>query len=189
MFRRFARPPIPPPPQLLHFRVSYRAGGGRPVHGGLEADSAQPGPTQNSISLQAAAAAIHGFQAHNQLGFQVDMAIVPAAAGEMGIFPGHVSSISELKPGLLSIHEGDEVTEYFVSSGFAFVHSNSVADIIAVEAVPIEHVDPDSVQKALTEFTHKMNTSSLTGMEKVEAQVAVDVLSALNASLLGSIVR
>ncbi|KAK6119316.1 hypothetical protein DH2020_046935 [Rehmannia glutinosa] len=79
---------------------------------------------------------------------QADLVIVPATTGQMGILPGHVSSISELKPGLLSIHEGNEVTNYFVSSGFAFVHSNSVTDIITVEAVPTKQVDPASVQKA-----------------------------------------
>ncbi|KAG8391460.1 hypothetical protein BUALT_Bualt01G0190100 [Buddleja alternifolia] len=115
---------------------------------------------------------------------QVDMVTVPATTGEMGILPGHVASISELKPGLLSIHEGNEVKKYFVSSGFAFVHSNSVTDIIAIEVVPIEQVDPTSVQKGLSEFTQKLSTAS-TDLEKVEAQIGVDVLSALNSSLLG----
>ncbi|KAI3444841.1 hypothetical protein Pfo_001506 [Paulownia fortunei] len=115
---------------------------------------------------------------------QVDMVIVPATTGQMGILPGHVASISELKPGLLSIHEGNEVTNYFISSGFAFVHSNSVTDIIAVEAVPIEQVDPVSVQKGLAEFTQKLSSAS-TDMEKAEAQIGMDVLSALNSSLSG----
>ncbi|PIN12969.1 Mitochondrial F1F0-ATP synthase, subunit delta/ATP16 [Handroanthus impetiginosus] len=115
---------------------------------------------------------------------QAHMVIVPATTGQMGILPGHVASISELKPGLLSIYEGNEVTKYFISSGFAFVHSNSVADIIAAEAVPIEQVDPSSVQKGLAEFTQKLSTAS-TDLEKAEAQIGLDVLSALNSSLSG----
>ncbi|KAK4414314.1 ATP synthase subunit delta', mitochondrial [Sesamum alatum] len=115
---------------------------------------------------------------------QVDMVIVPATTGQMGILPGHVASISELKAGLLSIHEGNEVTKYFISSGFVFVHSNSVTDIIAIEAVPIEQVDPDSVQKYLTEFTQKLSAAS-TDLEKAKAQIGVDVLSTLNSSLSG----
>ncbi|KAL0464294.1 UNVERIFIED_CONTAM: ATP synthase subunit delta', mitochondrial [Sesamum latifolium] len=114
----------------------------------------------------------------------VDMVIVPATTGQMGILPGHVASISELKAGLLSIHEGNEVTKYFISSGFVFVHSNSVTDIIAIEAVPIEQVDPDSVQKYLKEFTQKLSTAS-TDLEKAEAQIGLDVLSTLNSSLSG----
>ncbi|KAL0429420.1 UNVERIFIED_CONTAM: ATP synthase subunit delta', mitochondrial [Sesamum radiatum] len=113
------------------------------------------------------------------------MVIVPATTGQMGILPGHVASISELKAGLLSIHEGNEVTKYFISSGFVFVHSNSVTDIIAIEAVPIEQVDPDSVQKYLKEFTQKLSAAS-TDLEKAEAQIGLDVLSTLDSSLQDS---
>ncbi|KAL0380028.1 UNVERIFIED_CONTAM: ATP synthase subunit delta', mitochondrial [Sesamum angustifolium] len=114
----------------------------------------------------------------------VDMVIVPATTGQMGILPGHVASISELKAGLLSIHEGNEMTKYFISSGFVFIHSNSVTDIIAIEAVPIEQVDPDSVQKYLKEFTQKLSAAS-TDLEKAEAQIGLEVLSTLNSSLSG----
>lgn len=112
------------------------------------------------------------------------MVVAPSVTGQMGILPGHVASISELKPGLLSIHEGDEVTKYFISSGFAIVHSNSVIEIIAVEAVPMEQIDPASVQKGLAEFTQKLSTAS-TDTEEAEAQIGLDVLTALNSSLAG----
>ncbi|KAI8545533.1 hypothetical protein RHMOL_Rhmol07G0046900 [Rhododendron molle] len=76
----------------------------------------------------------------------------------------HVATIAELKPGVMSVHEGDKVVKYFVSSGFAFVHSNSYADII-VEAVPVDQIDPALVQKGLEDFTHKLSSTS-TDLEK-----------------------
>ncbi|KAK3125052.1 hypothetical protein QOZ80_7BG0599370 [Eleusine coracana subsp. coracana] len=115
---------------------------------------------------------------------EVDMVIVPATTGQMGVLPGHVATITELKPGVLSVHEGNDVTKYFVSSGFAFVHANSVADIVAVEAVPVDQIDPSLVQKGLAEFTAKLGSAS-TDLEKAEAQIGVDVHSALNAALAG----
>ncbi|CAL9756794.1 unnamed protein product [Musa acuminata subsp. burmannicoides] len=115
---------------------------------------------------------------------EVDMVIVPATTGQMGVLPGHVATIAELKPGLLSVHEGSEVTKYFVSSGFAFVHANSVTDIVAVEAVPVDRIDLSLVQKGLADFTQKLN-SATTDLEKAEAQIGVDVHSALNAALSG----
>ncbi|WOL07140.1 hypothetical protein Cni_G15877 [Canna indica] len=115
---------------------------------------------------------------------EVDMVIVPATTGQMGVLPGHVATIAELKPGVLSVHEGNEVTKYFVSSGFAFIHANSVTDIVAVEAVPVDHIDPSLVQKGLADFTQKLN-SATTDLEKAEAQIGVDVHSALNAALSG----
>lgn len=115
---------------------------------------------------------------------QVDMVIIPATTGQMGVLPGHVATIAELKPGVLSVHEGSEVTKYFVSSGFAFIHANSFADIVAVEAVPVDQIDPSLVQKGLAEFTQKLSSAS-TDLEKAEAQIGVDVHSALNSAITG----
>lgn len=112
------------------------------------------------------------------------MVMVPATTGQMGVLPGHVPTIAELKPGVLSVHEGSDVTKYFVSSGFAFIHANSVADIVAVEAVPIDQIDASLVQKGLAEFTQKLS-SSTTDLEKAEAQIGVDVHSALNSAITG----
>nr|GLL40397.1 ATP synthase subunit delta', mitochondrial [Ipomoea trifida]GMD19108.1 ATP synthase subunit delta', mitochondrial [Ipomoea batatas]GME12138.1 ATP synthase subunit delta', mitochondrial [Ipomoea batatas] len=117
-------------------------------------------------------------------GKEVDMVIIPATTGQMGVLPGHVATIAELKPGVMSVHEGNDVSKYFVSGGFAFIHANSFADIIAVEAVPLDRVDANLVQKGLAEFTQKLNTAS-TDVEKAEAQIGVDVHSALNAALTG----
>ncbi|VVB08212.1 unnamed protein product [Arabis nemorensis] len=117
-------------------------------------------------------------------GKEVDMVIIPASTGQMGVLPGHVPTIAELKPGIMSVHEGTDVKKYFVSSGFAFLHANSVADIIAIEAVPLEQIDPSQVQKGLAEFTQKL-ASATTDLEKAEAQIGVEVHSAINAALSG----
>ena len=116
--------------------------------------------------------------------FKVDMVIIPATTGQMGVLPGHVPTIAELKPGIMSVHEGTDIKKYFVSSGFAFLHANSVADIIAVEAVPLENIDASQVQKGLAEFTQKL-ASATTDLEKAEAQIGVEVHSAMNAALSG----
>jgi len=115
---------------------------------------------------------------------EVDMVIIPATTGQMGVLPGHVPTIAELKPGIMSVHEGTDIKKYFVSSGFAFLHANSVADIIAVEAVPLENIDASQVQKGLADFTQKLASAS-TDLEKAEAQIGVEVHSAMNAALSG----
>ncbi|KVI00558.1 ATPase, F1 complex, delta/epsilon subunit [Cynara cardunculus var. scolymus] len=71
-----------------------------------------------------------------------------------------------------------------ISSGFAFVHSNSYTNILAVEAVPLDQIDSAHIQKGLTEFTQKLSSAS-TELEKAEAQIGVDVHSALNSALTG----
>lgn len=113
---------------------------------------------------------------------QVDYVIVPATSGQMGVLPGHVPTIAELKPGILSVHDGTDVKQYFVSSGFAFVHANSVADIVAIEAVPLDRFDPDEIRRGVQEYNQKMN-SAKDDLEKAEAQIGVEVHSALQSAL------
>uniref|UniRef100_A0A0D6R6J7 ATP synthase F1 complex delta/epsilon subunit N-terminal domain-containing protein n=1 Tax=Araucaria cunninghamii TaxID=56994 RepID=A0A0D6R6J7_ARACU len=115
---------------------------------------------------------------------EVDMVIIPATTGQMGVLPGHVASIAELKPGVMSVHVGDDVKKYFISSGFAFIHANSFTDIIAVEAVPLDRIDPEQVQKGLAEYTQKVASAS-TDLEKAEAQIGVELHSALSSALSG----
>ncbi|CAI7789712.1 unnamed protein product [Closterium sp. NIES-53] len=112
----------------------------------------------------------------------VDSVIIPATSGQMGVLPGHVASIAELKPGLLTVIEGTTETKLFVSSGFAFVHPNSVLDVAAVDAVPLDQIDGEEVKKGLA-AAHAKVASASTDLEKAEAQISVDVHSALSAAL------
>ncbi|KAJ8644827.1 hypothetical protein MRB53_006575 [Persea americana] len=91
--------------------------------------------------------------------------------------------IAELKPRILFVHEGREVTKYFISSGVVFIHANPFADTIAVQAIPVDHIDPCLVQKGLAEFTEKLSSAS-TDFKKAEAQIGVDH-SALNSTITG----
>ncbi|CAM6099430.1 unnamed protein product [Calypogeia fissa] len=115
---------------------------------------------------------------------EVDMVIVPASTGQLGVLPGHVPTIAELKPGILSIHEGDNVQKYFVSSGFAFAHPNSVLDIVVVEGVSLDQVDPEAVKTGLAEYSEKVNTAN-TDLEKAEALIGLEVYSSLNSVISG----
>ncbi|KAJ8617794.1 hypothetical protein MRB53_013980 [Persea americana] len=88
----------------------------------------------------------------------------------------------ELKPGILSVHEGSEVTKYFISSGVIFIHANSFANIVVVEAILVDHIDLCLVQKGLAKFIKNLSSAS-TDLEKAEAQIGVDVHSALNPAI------
>ncbi|GAB4862006.1 hypothetical protein Ancab_037260 [Ancistrocladus abbreviatus] len=103
---------------------------------------------------------------------------------EMGILPGHVGAIAELNAGVLTVHEGNNVTKYFISGGFAFVHPNSVTDLVAVEAVSVDQIDSNLVKKGVAESTQKLIAAS-TDYEKAEAQIGLDVYGAQNSALSG----
>lgn len=52
---------------------------------------------------------------------------------------------------MVTVHKelDKEVSKYFVSGGFAFVHPDSTADICAVEAVKVSDLDVDAVRAGL----------------------------------------
>lgn len=51
----------------------------------------------------------------------VEMVILPGGDGQFGVMPSHVPTITEVKPGVVSVQEtaGGPLTKYFVSGGFA----------------------------------------------------------------------
>ena len=51
----------------------------------------------------------------------VEMVILPGGDGQFGVMPSHVPTITELKPGVVSVQEeaGGPLIKYFVSGGFA----------------------------------------------------------------------
>ncbi|KAI3429525.1 hypothetical protein D9Q98_005613 [Chlorella vulgaris] len=118
---------------------------------------------------------------------KVDLVLMPATTGDFGVMPGHVPTVAQLRPGVVTIHkELDKVVEkYFVSGGFAFIHPDSSADICAVEAVKVADLDADAVRAGLQEYTSKLASVQGKGdeYEAAAAQVGVEVYSAMNAAL------
>lgn len=118
---------------------------------------------------------------------QVDLALIPAVTGDFGVMPGHVPTMSQLRPGVVSIHKelDKDIKKYFVSGGFAFIHKNSCADICCIEAVEVDQLDPEAVRAGLAEYTSKLGTIQGKGddYEIAAAQIGVEVYSAMNAAL------
>lgn len=115
---------------------------------------------------------------------EVEMVLVPGSDGDFGILPGHVPTVAQLRPGVMSVHNNNDadVTKYFVSSGFAFVHANSTADVCAVECIPLDQLDASVVTKNLADFTATL-ASATDEVAKAEAQIGVDVCSAMQSAL------
>mmetsp|Transcript_11896 Transcript_11896/g.51224 ORF Transcript_11896/g.51224 Transcript_11896/m.51224 type:complete len:215 (+) Transcript_11896:73-717(+) len=118
-------------------------------------------------------------------GAEVDSIQLPAVTGDMGVLPGHVPTVAQLRPGVVSVNMDDKETKkYFVSSGFAFVHANSVTDVMAVEAVPVEQLDGEAVKKALADYQAKL-VNAKDDYEKAAAQIGIDVTQAMDSAVTG----
>ncbi|MGE0222099.1 MAG: ATP synthase F1 subunit epsilon [Acetobacteraceae bacterium] len=68
---------------------------------------------------------------------QVDMAVIPASEGDMGVLEGHMPMIVGLRPGVVSLYQADRIVqEFLVDGGFAEV-TGERCSVLANAAVPV----------------------------------------------------
>ncbi|MBB5222603.1 F-type H+-transporting ATPase subunit epsilon [Amaricoccus macauensis] len=60
---------------------------------------------------------------------------IPGMAGDFTAMPNHAPFLTTLRPGVVRVTAGSEVTEYVVTGGFAEI-SPTAASILAEQAVP-----------------------------------------------------
>lgn len=81
-------------------------------------------------------------------GLQVDMVILPALLGEMGILPGHIKTIVQLGLGSLRYKQGEKQEEFAVMGGFAEV-LNDVVNVFAEGADLAEEIDEEAEKQKI----------------------------------------
>ena len=71
----------------------------------------------------------------------VDMVVVPGGDGDFGVLHGHAPLISTVRPGVIEIYEGREVSDrIFVAGGFAEV-TNERCTVLAEAAMRVADID------------------------------------------------
>ena len=79
---------------------------------------------------------------------EVDMVILPALLGEMGILPGHVKTIVQLGLGSLRYKKDGQEEEFAVMGGFVEV-LNDVVQVFAEGADLAGEIDEESEQQKI----------------------------------------
>ena len=97
----------------------------------------------------------------------VDMVVIPASEGDMGVLPNHAPMIVLLRGGTIAITEGGRVTDrLFVSGGFAEITPDRCT-VLADEAVPVAELSAAEGERRLAEAqadydrTDKMDVAAL----------------------------
>jgi F-type H+-transporting ATPase subunit epsilon len=75
---------------------------------------------------------------------------VPGAVGDMTVLPDHAPIVTTLRPGILRVHEGSGVAEFYVSGGFAELSDNKLS-VLAEVAVPRAELTREILDAALSE--------------------------------------
>ena len=81
----------------------------------------------------------------------VDMVMLPASEGEMGVLPGHAPMIVMLRGGTISLYENGSVTDrLYVAGGFAEVTTERCT-VLATEVLPVAEVSRAVGEKRLAD--------------------------------------
>ena len=108
----------------------------------------------------------------------VEMVVIPASEGDMGVLEGHAPAIVMLRGGIIALYEDDRITDQmYVAGGFAEVTPERCT-VLADEAMPFEEVTPDQLAEreraAEREITDAGNDAEKAAAEKALA-VAKDL--------------
>ena len=102
----------------------------------------------------------------------VDMAVIPAAEGEMGVMPGHSPMIVLLRGGLIVLHEGGRPTSrLFVSGGFAEITPDRCT-VLADEAIPVAEVSRAAAEQRLAAARQALDDANKMDVPAIDAAMS-----------------
>ncbi|TCH96196.1 F0F1 ATP synthase subunit epsilon [Roseococcus sp. SYP-B2431] len=103
---------------------------------------------------------------------QVEMVVIPAAEGEMGVLPGHAPMIVALRGGVIRVIEGGrDVERLFVAGGFAEVTPERVT-VLADEATPVAELSKAEAERRIAEADAAYNAATTETPERRDAAMA-----------------
>ena len=102
----------------------------------------------------------------------VEMAVLPAAEGEMGVLPGHAPMIVALRGGVITVREGGQVTDrLFVAGGFAEVTPERCT-VLADDATPVGQLSRAAAELRIREAEQDYAAATAASPEKRDAAMA-----------------
>ncbi len=105
---------------------------------------------------------------------EVDMVVVPGSEGDFGVLPRHAPLISTVRPGVIAVHNGGQVTErIFVAGGFAEVTAGRCT-VLADQAMAVEDLDRGAAEQKLKDAREDLEDARDDPARRVaEKQIAV----------------
>jgi F-type H+-transporting ATPase subunit epsilon len=112
---------------------------------------------------------------------EVDMVVIPASEGDMGVLEGHAPMMVTLRGGVVSLYSGDQVTDtLFVAGGFAEVTPERCT-VLAAEAMPVNELDRSEAEKRLRDAEEAM--SQVDGNNPIEEELALERVHSARAMI------
>ena len=105
--------------------------------------------------------------------------IIPAFEGEMGILKDHISIISFLKPGIITIQAKSGEERYYVDDGIIEFKNNNLS-VLTSSILNLKDIEKDKLQDLLKIAEEEANKVDLSDELKYLADQKVETLKSLN---------
>ena len=105
--------------------------------------------------------------------------VVPAFEGEMGILKDHISIISFLKPGIITIQAKSGEEKYYVEDGIVEFKNNNLS-VLTSSILSLKDIEKSKLQDLLKIAEKEANKTELSDELKYLADQKVETLKSLN---------
>ena len=105
--------------------------------------------------------------------------VVPAFEGEMGILKDHISIISFLKPGIITIYSKSSEEKFFVEDGIVEFKNNNLS-VLTSFILNIKDLDTAKINDLLKEAETYSSKNEITDQNKYLMDQKIDVLKNIN---------
>ena len=109
----------------------------------------------------------------------VNQVIIPAYEGEMGILKDHISIISFLKPGVITIYSRSNEEKFFVEDGIIEFKDNNLS-ILTSSIFNLKDIDKNKIQDLIKLAEEDSNKTGISDQAKYLADQKVEVLRSIN---------
>tara|TARA_B100001173_G_scaffold136353_1_gene118418 strand:+ start:134 stop:526 length:393 start_codon:yes stop_codon:yes gene_type:complete len=105
--------------------------------------------------------------------------VVPAFEGEMGILKDHISIISFLKPGIITIYAKSGEEKFYVEDGIVEFKNNNLS-VLTSSIFNLKEIEKNKLQDLLKKAEEEANKDEINDQAKYLADQKIEVLRSLN---------
>ncbi len=105
--------------------------------------------------------------------------IVPAFEGEMGILKDHISIISFLKPGIITIHSKSGEEKFYVEDGIVEFKNNSLS-VLTSSIFNLKEIEKSKLNDLIKFAEEESNKPNISDQSKYLVDQKIEVLRTLN---------
>ena len=105
--------------------------------------------------------------------------VIPAFEGEMGILKDHISIISFLKPGIITIYSKSGEEKFYVEDGIVEFTNNNLS-ILTSSIFNLNEMEKQKVQDLIKVAEEESNKPGISDQSKYLSEKKIEVLQSIN---------